>query len=240
MADENETKDIITNSITQDNALIKSSFSLLLQEHRLLLAAVSKIDPTSSAWKAGRVDVEITAGEWMSLYGDASKAVYGTIKSAASGLYSKSVKLWSDDNSGKHIRWISGWEYNQAEGRVVLTFSGDILFELSGFVDDFTKYQIANISGLKSTHSIRLYQLAAQFKGTGWNYIKLDDLRIMFKLEGAYPRWMDLKRRVIDKAVNEINKKTDLSVSYEKIKKGRDITAIKLLIKDKEQLELEF
>ena len=235
-----EPKEIATNSVTQDNSLIKASFSLLLQEHRLLLAALSKVDPTSSIWKVGKLDIEVTVAEWASLYGSSSKSTYGNIKAAAAGLYSKSVKLWADDDSGKHIRWISGWEYSSKEGRVTLTFSGDILFELSGFVDDFTKYQIANVSGLKSTYSIRLYQMAAQFKGTSWHYIKLPELRKMFKLKDCYSRWIDLRRRVLDKAVSEINDKTNLKVSIERIKTGRDVTAIKLRIEEKDQLEMEF
>ena len=150
------------------------------------------------------------------------------------------LKLWSDDKKGEHIRWISGWKYNSQSGLVVLTFSGQILFELSGFVDDFTKYQIIHASGLKSSHSIRLYQLSAQFKDTSWHYIKLEDLRDMFNLGGYYNRWIDLRKRVIDKAVEEITAKTDLNVSYQIVKIGRKVSAIRLLVAKKDQLELSF
>ncbi len=48
-------------------------------------------------------------------------------------------------------------------------------------------------------------------------------------------KWNDFKKRVLDLAVDEINEKTDLKVSYEQVKKGRTITGFKfkVLVKDK-------
>ena len=82
--------------------------------------------------------------------------------------------------------------------------------------------------------------MAAQFKGTSWHYIKLPELRKMFKLKDCYSRWIDLRRRVLEKAVSEINDKKNLKVSIERTKTGRDVTAIKLRVEEKDQIEMEF
>lgn len=225
-------------TVTQDNALITASYSMTLDEKRLLVTAISRLDPTSKAWKAGRAEVSVTASEWSELYGAKLRSSYEQLNQASKRLYQRSVRIWGDSKKGKDVRWLSAREYNEGEGTVVLTFSGPVLFYLTGMVDEFTKYDLLGVCGLKSTHSVRFYELASQFKGTGWRYVALDDLRKMLCLEGAYQDWRDLKKRVIDRSCNELTAKSDLNVTYETVKKGRTIVAIKLLIEPKDQLEM--
>lgn len=47
-----------------------------------------------------------------------------------------------------------------------------------------------------------------------------------------------LKKRVLEKAVNEINDKTDIAVSYELEKKGRKVVAIFLSVTSKHENDL--
>jgi plasmid replication initiation protein len=61
----------------------------------------------------------------------------------------------------------------------------------------------------------------------------------MLQLENQYPVWQDLKKRVIDTACKEISAKSDLELTYEIIKKGRTVVAIKLKVKQQQhQLSL--
>ena len=146
--------DIVNNLVSQHNSLIKASYSLTLNENRLLIAAISKIDSTSQAWQSGRVEIDITVAEWRKLYSKNGGSVYSDVRTAAFKLYERNIRLWGDHDKGKNIRWISAWEYDKNSAKVVLTFSGDILHELSGFVEEFTKYQLLNVRGLKSSHSV--------------------------------------------------------------------------------------
>ena len=107
-------------------------------------------------------------------------------------------------------------------------------------VDQFTSYELLSVSGLKSSYSVRVYELARQFLNTGWRYIDLKDFRVMLELENRYPVCTDLRKRVLDRACNEINKKSDLILSYKIIKKGRSVHAIKLTVDKKIQSELKF
>jgi plasmid replication initiation protein len=225
-------------TVTQDNALIMASYAMTLDEKRLLVAAISKLDPTSKAWLAGRAEAEVTASEWMRLYSADQTNAYRQINEASKRLYDRSARVWGDSKKGKEVRWISGREYDEGQGRVVLIFGGPILHYLTGMVDEFTKYDLLGVCGLKSVHSVRLYELASQFKGTGWRHIELDDLRGMFGLGDAYQDWRDLKKRVIDRACKEVTAKSDLDVSYEIVKRGRSVHAIRLKIESKEQLDL--
>jgi len=230
--------DLKDNRVTQDNVLVSASYRMGLNEKRLLIACISKLDPESKAWKAGRAEAEMIATEWGELYGIGPKSAYREMREAAKGLFERSVRIYGDSKKGKEIRWLSAWEWSQNEGRVVLTFSGPVLYYLTGMLDQFTSYDLLGVSGLKSIHSIRLYELASQFKGTGWRHIELDELRKMLSLGDAYQTWDNLKRKVIDRATKEITAKSDLDVSYEIVKRGRPVVAIKLHVSEKQQLEL--
>jgi len=225
-------------SVTQDNALITASYSMSLNEKRLLVAAMSQLDPTSKAWKEGRASATITASDWVATFKGSPKSAYRELRKASAKLFESKAQLRGDHRNGKRIRWIQAEEYSEDEGRVTIVFSGEVLYYLTSLFDEFTKYDLLGVAGLKSTHSVRLYELASQFKGTGWRYIELDDLREMFCLEDAYPRWQDLKKFVVDRACKEITAKSDLDVSYEIVKRGRSVHAIRLKIESKEQLDL--
>lgn len=225
-------------SVTQDNALVNASYTMSLHEKRLLVAAIAQLDPTSKAWLNGRAEVTVLASEWAELFGLDQKSAYKRLRKASADLYSRSVRIKGDHRNGRNIRWLQAEEYSADEGRVTIVFSGEVLHYLTSLFDEFTKYDLLGVAGLKSTHSVRLYELSSQFKDTGWRYIPLDELREMFCLKDAYPRWQDLKKFVVDRACKEITAKSDLEVSYEIVKRGRSVHAIRLKIEDKEQLEL--
>ena len=225
-------------SVTQDNALINASYSMSLNEKRLLVSAMAQLDPTSKAWKEGRAEVTVLSSEWAELFGIDKNAAYKRLKGASDALYNRSVRIRGDHRNGKNIRWLQAEEYSTEEGRVTIVFSGAILRYLTSLFDEFTKYDLLGVSGLKSTHSVRLYELAMQYKNTGWRYIELDDLREMFCLGDAYTDWRDLKKRVIDRACKEITEKSDFKVEYEQVKRGRTVKAIRLKIEEKDQLNL--
>jgi len=217
-------------TVTQDNALISASYAMSLNEKRLLVLALSKIDPMGKAWLDGG-KAKVTAKEWSDVFGIDSKVAYQRLRLASKELYNRSVRIWGDNNNGEEIRWLSAQKYSKKNGYVEMSFGREMVYYLSGMVDQFTSYKLLRVSGLKSIHSIRMYELAKQFTGTGWRYIELDDLRQMLQIDNQYLIWQDLKRWVIDRACTEVTAKSDLKLSYQIVKKGRAVHAIKLIVK---------
>lgn len=215
--------------VTQDNVLISASYAMSLNEKRLLVLAISKIDPMGKGWIDGDT-VRVTAKEWADVFGIDRKVAYERLRLASKELYSRSVRMFGDNNDGKEIRWLVAQEYRKKDGYVEISFSRQMLHYLSGMVDQFTSYKLLRVSGLKSSHSIRMYELVKQFESTGWRQIELDDLREMFKLGPSYKRWIDFKKRVIDRACTEVSAKSDLQVTYQMVKKGRAVHGIKFNI----------
>ncbi|HIG0362333.1 TPA: replication initiation protein, partial [Clostridium sporogenes] len=53
--------------------------------------------------------------------------------------------------------------------------------------------------------------------------------------KNKYPKYANLKQKVIKVSINEINTNTDLLIDYEELKESRKITSIKFYIKSKVQ-----
>jgi len=112
-----------------------------------------------------------------------------------------------------------------------VVFDSRILPLLSELKENFTQFLLNDVAGFGSVYSFRFYQMMMQFKSTGYCRISLDDLRYSLALFDKYDATKDLRKWVIDTAINEINEKTAYKVSYELLKTGRKFTHLELKFK---------
>ena len=91
------------------------------------------------------------------------------------------------------------------------------------------------VRGLKSKYAIILYELAKDYEKVEIPEITIDDFRKLFNIENKYSKIPDLKRRVLEPAVKELNENesVDFLVSYELKKTGKVYTRIKFHVKPK-------
>jgi len=141
-------------------------------------------------------------------------------------LYERSVEINLPDNKILKTRWVSSVIYAENEGTVTIRFAQDVIPYISQLSREFTQYNLNNVLLFHSNYSIRFYELFIQWK-KGDRTIEVDWIKQQFKLEDKYPRVTDLKKRVIDIAIKEINHHSDLNVEYEQIKRGRNVVAFK-------------
>lgn len=159
---------------------------------------------------------------------------YNQLKEAALRLKRREVRLTQEPN-GKGKRpsvMITGWVqtiiYREGEGRVELRLTKDMLPYLTELTKQFTKYALADVAKMDSTHAIRLYELLMQWDSIGQREIEIDQLRKWFQLEGRYPSIKDFKLRVLDPAVTQINEHSPLQVEWAQRKTGRKVTHLLL------------
>ncbi len=83
-------------------------------------------------------------------------------------------------------------------------------------LDDDHKFvvRVQEMRDLFSDESKNLYRDLKSACETLWDreVVRVDELRRLFDLEVKYPEFKELKRSVVDKAVSEINKLSNLSV----------------------------
>lgn len=211
--------------ITKHNALVEASYRLSLEEQRLILACIAQINPTDTTGIPRTITV--SAKSYAAIYGLDVNNTYTQLKDATDGLYKRDIKIKNHKNQTLgRTRWVQSVFYNKSEGSVTLNFSDYVrpyLGQLNGL---FKSYQLNNVASLKSTYSIRLYELLNQWKDTGKRFITLDDFHQTLKTGDIYDRYTDLRRCVIEPAIKELNKKTNFTVLYYPKKKGRKVVSL--------------
>lgn len=103
---------------------------------------------------------------------------------------------------------------------------------LSDLKASFTQFILSDVADFNSIYSYRIYQLMMRYKSTGYVNISLYDLRFMLMLIDKYPLTADLKKRVIDTAIDEINEKSPYKASYKLVKKGRKYSHLEIKFKE--------
>jgi plasmid replication initiation protein len=215
--------------VTQDNKLVSAIYKLNLNEKRLLLIAASRINPLKMPSEVK--PFVVTADEWLEIYPD-SKEPYRDLKRASLDLMKRQAFVGGKDD-GLLINWLESCEYSAKKGRVTVEFTRRMTFLMCGFLEQFTSYNLLEVASLKSMYSIRLYENLCRFRTTHHRKWLLDDFKRLMFVSGLYPRFTNLRDRVIVPAVKEINLKTPLNVSYSLHKQGRDIVAVSFKFSEK-------
>ena len=88
--------------------------------------------------------------------------------------------------------------------------------------EQFTQYDIEQISGLSSAYAVRLYELLICWRSTGKTpVIELAEFRKRLGvLDDEYTRSDNFKKWIIENPIKQINEHTDITASYEQHKKG--------------------
>lgn len=128
----------------------------------------------------------------------------------------------------------SSVQYNTKEGTIAICIDSKLrpyLFNLENRITIFGYNEAMNVPG---KYSKRLYEMLSQWKSLGIMKVTIPNLRLALKLGDKYPDWDNLRRRVIEPAVEEINKHTDLFVKFYPERENRRISLLKWTIKLKE------
>ena len=83
---------------------------------------------------------------------------------------------------------------------------------------------------------MHFYELLKQYEIAGSRELTIDELREKFELKDKYKLFNNLRVRVIEPSIKEINECTDLSVCYTQITKGRKVIALKFSILNKNRV----
>ncbi|MCY1366445.1 Replication initiation protein [compost metagenome] len=219
--------------IGQSNALVTSSYHLNLSEMRLLRLCMSAID--SRRPLRPKVFV-IRASDYAETFKVSLDAAYLALRDASFTLFEREIRI-GNLKSGRRIRWVTEVQYHQGMGEVEVHFTDQVMPQLTGLEKLYTAYRAGEIVDLNSVYSVRIYEWLCQFRSTGWMKISVAELRDRLNLTETYSEFRDLRRRVIEHAVAEINRSTDLQVTVKYQKKGRSVDMISFTFAVKPQVQ---
>ena len=224
--------------VTQGNQLIEARQKkpLSTREQKIILTMVSMIEPADEDFK----DYVISVREFHEMLGLEGREHYTQLKKVVEDLMSKVVEIPSKNNGWVMTHWVSRAEYIDGSGTIKLRFAPDLKPYLLQLKTAFTSYKLSNILSLKSGYSIRLYELMKKWQHLGrWEY-PIQDLKEKIGIEAnTYKQYGHFKSRVLQPSITELNKKTDLTIDFKEIKKGRSIERIEFTIRHTPEKELQ-
>lgn len=225
--------------VSKSNRLVEASYRLSLNEQRIVLYAICRSREEQKGFTSEQ-PIVITAEAFSHQFPNAdSSHVYRQLKEAMDALYDRSVTLYeTDEDTGKEqvskTRWISKASYVDGAGRIKVVFTPDVIKYFTRLEKQFTSYELEKVGSMTSSYAVRFYELLTQHRKIGNRTVNLKWLREMFQLEASeYKLTADFIKRVVNPSVEQINKHSDLFVSYKTIKTGRAITDFTFKIKEK-------
>ena len=179
--------------------------------------------------------------DFKELTGLKRKDLYWAVKEALKELLEKPIYIPKgnkndNDNSFLMLNWVASAEYKEGEGIIEFEISNKLRPYLLEAQKKFLKYRLENILPLKSSYSIRMYEILKDWLELNRRYgnkaekiISLDEFRQMLEIPKSY-RFNDIKRFILEKTKAELAEHTDILFDYEEIKTGRKVTHLKFII----------
>jgi plasmid replication initiation protein len=227
--------------VVKDNFLINASYNLEVTEQRLILLAIMNARNTGNGITADS-KLEIHASDYASRFDVTNEGAYKALKEAVENLFNRQFSYtqnYKDTEKVKKVksRWVSRIAYVEDLAILEITFAPDVVPLITRLEENFTSYQLKQVSQLTSKYAIRLYELLIAWREVGKTpQIELSEFRNRVGVEdNEYQRMELFKRRVLEPSIKQINEHTDITVTYEQHKKGRAISGFSFRFKQKPQ-----
>ena len=220
--------------VVQHNNLIASKYDLNLSEMRLILEAIHQVEKDDVDFKEYKIDVD----SFLELVNTKNVSEYSRVKEFCKTILSKPLEIPKENGNFLYCNWFSHLEFDPKYRSINYSFDPKLKPYLIELKEKFTKFDIRILLKFKSFYALRIYMLLKTeiWKGKKVEYIvKVDDFRIMLKLENKYKLYGHFKNRVLEIAKKYINEVSDIEIDYEDIKLGRKVESIRFKVKYKSQ-----
>lgn len=224
------------NYVCQANSLIGGKQALKLNSAKLIRAAIMQVVRDDTELKP----YIITIAELAKLLNVPTSNIYRDIDDITDDILNNPVYVREESYKGedKKVRWIKiPWvtrcEYNSDAG-VALKLNDELKPLLLNLQDHYTQYSLDEVLVMKSVYAIRLYELLqskimSRVLPKDGTYIEmsLDTIKECCGCEGkSYDTFSNLKNRVVEVGVREINEKTIYTLSYDYVKRGKAVVGL--------------
>ena len=216
--------------VIKANELIQKRTHLLsVQEQKIVLYLISQLKPEQKEFEYQTFDM-IDFCDACGIDHDNGKN-YINLRKAIQTLSDKSMWVIGEETDIL-MRWISSAKIEKGQGKIEVRFDEEMKPFLLELKNRYTQFDLIYTLGMKSKYSVRLYEILKSYEKISEPVeFGLDRFR---ELVGAeYERWVDVRRFVIEPAIKEINRLSDLSVVYEAQKKGRSIVGVSFIVRVK-------
>ena len=218
------------NIVVKKNELVsKASYRMDHHEQLLFISVLSEINSKDhiSDKNMYKINLAKVANE----ADISSKSFYSSAKKAIQKLKRREVSIPQENGKIIVTNFIQSYEYHDGEGEISIQFSNQILPYISHIRDSFVSYKLKQVAKFKSSYSVRIYEILIQRLDISHiRKIELNEVRELFKLSQSYNTYGNIKKKIINPAVIDINTYSDINVTYKEVKEGKKVIALEFHI----------
>ena len=204
--------------------------SMSVDEKRILIMA----SPVARNIDATEQDsILISAQQFAEECGIKVNSAYKQIEIASKKLVDRSFSYTNEKGKKVYSNWVIDATYEDAGVNLRFTSVVLMMLKILDKYNPYTRYKKDVVLKLKKDYSIDFYHLAKKSEKLGSFELTIDSMFIEFGLPESYRDLRNLKRRVLKDPIDEINKYTDIDLTYEPIKKGRSVVGFKFTVREK-------
>lgn len=220
--------------VVKHNKIIqKSRHNLSVQEQKIILYLISKIKPEDTEFDL----YEFKISEFCKICGiEYNGKNYNDLKESILNLSNKGFWAFIDNNTETIMRWVEKAYITKGKGTISIRLDNDLRPYLLQIKAHFTQFSMYNTLAMKNKYTIRFYELLKSYQNLSHWEFDYEELSILLSAE-KYTRFSDFRRRVLKPSIDEINRYSDIYVTYEVVKMGVKNYKIAFLIKLKDMDE---
>jgi len=214
------------NVVRKSNLLVEAAHRLTVSEQRIILCAISQVEPLTPV--SDEVLYTVSTESLISV-GVSSDHASEILRDGFEQLFQREVTVIGENGKPIKTRWVQSiCAPSKTDGSFgQLRFSKDLLPYLSNLSSQFTQYYLRDAVKLNSSYAIRIFELIMQYKKVGSRTVDVSELRRILFLEKKYKRFSDFRKYVVDIAIKQISEKTNYYITYELLRKGKNVNSIK-------------
>ncbi|MFK7979290.1 MAG: replication initiation protein [Saprospiraceae bacterium] len=216
--------------ISQSNDLVEANYSteLTAQAHKIARLIFSLISPNDRDLRTYTISLDALK-QYLGMNSNIKwGSFYDRLKETTQKLNKQPIEI--KEPNGEYLvgYLISSYKISPEKGTVTFEVSGLLKPYLLELKRNYTSYPLRYIPNLRSSYSIRVYELLHQYRRIGKRSFEVANLQK--KVGSNYKLYGDFKRYVILQAQKDVKKHTDLAFVFNEIKTGRKVTDIEFII----------
>ena len=141
-------------------------------------------------------------------------------------VYDKMLNLTYTERNGKSFKkfvLFTSYELNAEDEYLSISINNDLKHVLNSITSDFTKFELQEMTYLKSTYAKNMFRYLKQYKHTGYLKMDIEDFKERLDIPKSY-KMNDINKRVFNPIIKELGAIfKDLNINKISAKKSRKI-----------------
>lgn len=223
-------------TVVKSNELVqRSRYKLSLLEQKIVLFLISKIRPEDEAFH----EYQFHMRDLCQLMGiSVNPKNYKNFRDAIQKLSDKS--FWVETDTQEMLcRWVLDATITKGDGTVKIRLDDKLKPYLLQLQQQFTAFSLEYVLLMQNKYSIRIYELLKSYEYLTIYTVSVDEFKQRIQ-SASYTAYKDFRINILDPAIEEINKYTDLDIFVDPIREGHAIRWLEFSIYPKTGIGMEY